>query len=121
MRSETLKKILGYVSITSLARDERVIEAAKTLVAYYYSIIPFLAFIVLTQTPAGLTRQNFSPLWPLSWTALAQLEYAQIVMLIGGIFLVGALCGIFFYQYRIGRCIVFFGIWQMHAFQSSFL
>lgn len=108
------------LSLTALATRDGALEQAKTLVAYYYAVVPFVAYMAFLQNAAAPLRQNFDPLWPLFWTALVPLEYADIVFIVHSLFLLCALFGAVLYRHWAGRLVVFLGVWQLHALESSF-
>ncbi len=112
-----IERFIRPMSIRAFAEDEEVMRAARTLVAYYYYVLPFLA--ALFYQSVGFARPNFDPRWPLDWA-----NWLSSVEMTGGIvsllFFGSALLGVFLHPYRIVRVLVFIGIWQVHALESSF-
>jgi hypothetical protein len=105
-------------SLTALAGDARIMEAATTLVASYYYILPFAAFIFAGNHFSA--RQNFEPVWSLAWVDVVSLEYGSVVALVRLAAVAISLLGVLWYRHRAVRILVFLMLFQIHAFESSF-
>ena len=114
------KKYLKPLSLSTLAENKEVLAKAQILVAYYYFIVVFLAIQSFTTMGIDLSLPNYSPLWPLSWASLFSLDQPTTVNIVRFFFVFSAILGAFFYKFTPGRALVFLGIWQMHAVESSF-
>jgi len=105
-------------SLTALSRDARVMDAAKTLVAAYYYILPFAAFVFAGNHFSA--RQNFDPVWSIAWVDLFSLEYASVVACVRIAAVAVSLVAVMWYRHRAVRILVFLMLFQIHAFESSF-
>ncbi|MEX0918051.1 MAG: hypothetical protein WDZ93_02755 [Candidatus Paceibacterota bacterium] len=104
------------VSISAWARDAQALTRARTLVSYYYYVIPLLAFTFLQASFSG--RTSYDPFWPLWWSG--SLEFTTVVTVVKLLFIVASLLGLLFHRFLLVRMLVFLAIWQVHAFESSF-
>lgn len=121
MNKLSASRVVRYLrppSLTALSKDERVMAGARTLVAYYYAFMPFLA-LFFTSSPLRL-KQNFEPLWPLSWAEAFGLPYLTVVDFVSILFIASAVLGALLHRHRFFRVLVFLGLWQAHALESSF-
>ena len=114
----SIRSALGHPSLSVLARNERVMLTARTLVEYYYYVLPFAALIFLTGN--SLHDSNFEPFWPIGWVDSFGLGFYSAAFLIKTFFCVTAICAIFFHRSRLMRLFVFLAIVQVHALESSF-
>ncbi|MCH7883372.1 hypothetical protein IIA95_03075 [Patescibacteria group bacterium] len=118
--SKRFGDIFTSLSIESFAQEYKPFEKAKNIVRYLYYFLAFQSLAMLK----GLERnfpneENFSPIWSIAWADF--LNFNDTVNIVRFFFLVSAFIGAFFYRHRIGRIIVFLGIFQLHAFLSSFV
>ncbi len=96
-------------------------DRAEALIAYFYFVLPYVAYVFFLQDAIGAPlRKNFNPIWPLEWITWFSIEYADITFIIRLLFLACTLIGVLTYRYRAGRILVFLSVWQVHAFESSF-
>ena len=94
-------------------------EKAKLTIQFYYYFLLFLAVFFLPAFQSQLYSSiNFSPIWSLAWADLV--NYETTVYIVGLIFFIGAFAGAFMYWHRFGRILAFLGVFQYHAFSSSF-
>lgn len=114
----TLKKFLRPPSLTILSQDEGVMHAAKTLVAYYYYIVPYIALLFVYDSISQ--RQNFEPFWPLWWAETFHLDLAAVALLLKALFVTAGILAPFLHHKAWVRFLVFVAIFQMHALESSF-
>jgi hypothetical protein len=112
------KNILSYPSISAFAQDERVVRVGRTLVSYYYYIMPYMALVFLTSN--ALSEENFEPFWPIAWTAWLGLDFAATTLTIKLFFCLVSVAAIFWHDRRFMRVLVFLALWQIHALESSF-
>lgn len=115
MNLERLKKFFTPPSMSALAREPRVVEMAKTLVAYYYYIIPIVGFIEISN------RLNMRPLTSPPWSLWWASGFDRTAFVNGSeiFFIAAAFVGIFFYRYRAARILVFLAFALIHALESS--
>lgn len=113
-----LKKHLNYPSLSLLAEDDEIISRARTMVSYFYFILPYLAFLFFIEAPPA--RPDFDPLWPLFWLQWLPLSYEELTVLLRGGFLIAALAGMFMHRYFLSRFLICIMLWQAHALDSSF-
>ncbi len=114
-----IRALLQYPSLTQNAEDSSVRARAETLVRMFYILMPFMAFLFFTTHPTPYV-QNFLALWPLFWADVLSLHVDAIGIAVRAFFLASALVGLALYRHRFARLLVFIGIWQAHAFISSF-
>lgn len=89
------------------------------LVSYYYYAMPLMAlWFVYT---SFLARENFDPMWPLAWVEWLSLEYISVILVLKLAFVAATLGAVFFHHHRWARILLFVALWQVHAFESSFL
>lgn len=93
---------------------------AEMLVRVFYVFLPLLAYSFFRNWSLPLARENFEPLWPLFWSGAFNLSGDATISIIRFGFLAASLLGILFYRHRVARLLVFLGVWQAHAFASSF-
>ncbi|TSC63362.1 MAG: hypothetical protein Athens041674_190 [Parcubacteria group bacterium Athens0416_74] len=115
-----IRNWLRYPSLTALSKDDSVMRKAETLVMAFYVIVPVVAYAFFRNWPIPLTRENFDPIWPLFWSEALALSDDVTISIIRAMFLIASLLGMLFYRYRVMRLLVFIGVWQAHAFASSF-
>lgn len=114
----SFRAFLKAPSLSTLSHNTSLVLRAQSLIGYYYAVIPFIAFFYAA-SPLKM-RENFDPLWPLAWSSYFNFDYITTLSIVSVFFIGTALFGAFFYRYRIMRTLVFIGLWQMHAFESSF-
>jgi hypothetical protein len=116
-----LAKITAFlrpVSLSALSQDAGVMKTARTLVAYYYYVLPYVAMLFLTGSIRD--RSNFEPFWPLSWVSWTGIDFLTTISVIKLYFLAVAVAAIFLHRHRIVRILAFVAIWQVHGLESSF-
>ncbi|MCP6719988.1 MAG: hypothetical protein KJI72_01500 [Patescibacteria group bacterium] len=106
--------------ITSFATGKRSLEKAKTITRFLYYFLAFRSLSILFGRGQYASQEgNFSPIWSIKWAEL--LNFPDVINIIVFFFLISAFVGALFNQLRVGRVIAFLGVFQLHAFLSSFI
>lgn len=107
-------------AIEAYAHDDRALEKALALVPYLYFFLLYKAFSLAAQWKfsPSYSADRFHPIWPVAW--LSYFDFAQAVIIIPGLFLLGMTLASFFFSHRIARIFAFLTLFQYHAFVSSF-
>lgn len=122
---DTFKKIEVWKWLDSFSQSERALSKSKDIVKYFYFLLIFLS---LTQTnlftssvfnEMVLSGSSFNPTWPVFWIDFFSLPFAASAIRI--FFITSAILGAFYYQHRWARILVFVGLLEFHAFESSFI
>lgn len=115
----TMRAKFHFLSLSTLARDAKVMERAHTLVSYFYYLLPVAAFQFVSNPTLG--RVNFAPMGaPLVWVHWFDLTYPEVLSIVRLGLLGVALVAPFFHTSRIMRILVCVALWQAHALESSF-
>jgi len=115
---KALKRFLRPPSITELSKKSSVMEKARTLVSYYYYVLPYIALLFVSN--GILDRQNFDPFWPLLWSTHFNIDYATVVVIVKTSFVIVAALAAFLHKHTFFRILVFLAILHVHAIESSF-
>lgn len=107
-------------AIEEYAHDDRATLRAASVVPYLYFFLLFTAFSATVQ---WLSRPPFSaalfePRMTIPWAGYIAFDTAVLIEC--GLFLLGSCAGSFFFNRRWARALAFFGLFQYHAFMSSF-
>ncbi len=107
-------------SIDHMAVNTHAYDLAVRIVPFFYYAVFFIAFrdlegldhLVLQGGP------RFAPRWPIFWASQTSYEVAVTAILIA--FTLTSLLGGFFARHRIARILAALGMFEYHAFRSSF-
>lgn len=114
-------KTINYPqAIEEYARDTRAVERAMSVVPYLFFFLLFTAFSATAQwfSRPPFSSALFDPRITIFWAGYVSFDTA--VHIACGLFLVGSCMGSLFFNRRWARALAFFGLFQYHAFMSSF-
>lgn len=113
-----LDHLIQFPKIQVFAKDSWRVEKAKTIVQYFYIVSAFWFFSRLySQNFVGIRSKDFFTIWINVWVKNATPDISQTTLIV--MFVIGIVSGLLFYQYRLGRIIVFIVLLELASLQLS--
>jgi len=113
------KSIFSLSFIDDASQKPQAFERAKIAVQNFYYLQVPIAFINLMKIGAvDPERSGFLPIWPMTWAG--SMPYSDTAKIVAIFYVAVALLSCIFWNKRISKILVFLGIFQVHALDSSF-